>query len=423
MAKINRQLYFFIQKIKIMKILIITPHFWPENFYINYVAKMLSESGNDVTILTGKPNYPHGNIFKGYGKFSVTNEKIDSIDIYRTPIFPRGQNSKTKLILNYISFVLSTSFLAPWLFRKKSFDVLFVYGVSPILSALPAIFYSFIKKAKLCLWIQDLWPESVICSGYIKNRFFLFLVKQVVVFIYKSSDLILIQSRSFRSRVKKLSPKSKILYFPNSVDKIFLNKKIIFQDPPFKFKKNHFNVVFAGNIGKVQSISTIIEAARILQKYRNIKLLVVGDGSDKNFLAEMILKYKLNNISYMGAYPLDKMPSIFNNASALLISLTDHEIFKLTVPNKLQAYLASSKPIIGSVSGEAARIINESKSGIAVKPCDANLLANSILKLSKLKKIDLYTMGNNGRKYFQNNFDSSKLNKKLINILNGLVRN
>jgi len=406
-----------------MNILIITPHYWPENFHINYVAKKLSDSGNNVTVLTGKPNYPLGKIFKGYSYYSITKEKIDKIDIYRTPIFPRGQNSKIKLFLNYLSFVLSTSFIAPWIFRKKSFDVLFVYGVSPILSALPAILFAFIKKKKLCLWVQDLWPESVISTGYLKNKFILFVLKLIVVFIYKKSDLILVQSRSFVSNIKKLSPRSNILYFPNSIDRIFLNKKIILKKPPFKFNRNHFNIVFAGNIGKAQSMKTLIDAAKILQKSKNIKLLIVGNGSDKDFLLEMILKYKLNNIAYMGAYSLEEMPSIFNNASALLISLTDHDIFNLTVPNKLHAYLASSKPIIGSISGEAARIITESKSGIAVKPCDPNLLANAILKLSKLKKADLHAMGNNGKTYFQNNFDSSKLNKKLINILNELVIN
>ena len=406
-----------------MKILIITPHFWPENFYINFVAKKLSDSGNSITILTGKPNYPRGQIFKGYTKFSITKEKIDNIYIYRTPIFPRGQNSKIKLFLNYLSFVISASFFAPWIFRKKSFDVLFVYGVSPLLSALPAIVFAFIKKKKICLWVQDLWPESVISTGYVKNKFILFLLKHIVVFIYKNSDLILTQSRSFRSRISNLSPKSKILYLPNSIDEIFLNKKVIFQAPPFSFNRNYFNVVFAGNIGKAQSINTIIEAAKILQKYKNIKLLIVGNGSDKDFLLEMISKYKLNNIAYMGAYPLDQMPSIFNNASALLISLNNHDIFKLTVPNKLQAYLASSKPIIGSISGEAARIIKESKSGFAVKPGDADLLADAILKLSKLKKSDLKVMGNNGKTYFKNNFNSSILNKKLISILIRLVKN
>jgi len=406
-----------------MNILIITPYFWPENFYINYVAKKLSESKNGVTVLTGKPNYPLGKIFKGYSNFSITKEKIGKIVIYRTPIFPRGQNSKIKLCLNYISFVLSTSFIAPWMFRKKSFDVLFVYGVSPILSALPAILLAFIKKKKLCLWVQDLWPESLISTGYLKNKFILFVLRLIIVFIYKKSDLILVQSRSFISNIKKLSPRSNIVYFPNSIDRIFLNKKIIFKEPPFKFNRNHFNIVFAGNIGKAQSMKTLIKAAKILQKSKNIKLFIVGNGSDKDFLLELISKYKLNNVAYMGSYSLEEMPSIFNNASALLISLTDHDIFKLTVPNKLQAYLASSKPIIGSISGEAARIINESKSGIAVKPCDANLLANAMLRLSKLKKSDLYSMGNNGKTYFQNNFDSSKLNKKLINILNELIIN
>ena len=403
-----------------MKILIVSQYFWPENFRINYIATELSKRGHKIDVLTGKPNYPHGDFFSGYSFFSKSKETWNSLTIFRVPLIKRGRGSTFNLILNYLSFLFFATLQSPFIFRNKKYDLVFAYGLSPILSSIPAICIGKIKCIPVVIWVQDLWPESLEATNHIKNKLIINLVALIVKFIYRNSRLLLIQSKKFYKNISKYAGNTEIIYFPNSIDPIF--EKIMI-DPPKSIKvrtKSFFSIVFAGNLGLAQSVEVITKAAFILRDHQDVKFLIYGDGSMLDWMLKEVTRLKLNNIKMMGRLPEHQMPSVMQNASALLVTLAPKKIFSLTIPNKIQAYLASGRPIIGCLNGIGAKIIKESNSGITAKAGDAKALSNAILHLKKLPSNKRNLMGKNGKLYYKKNFSNEMLIQNLIDIFKGI---
>ncbi|MDA7926712.1 glycosyltransferase family 4 protein [Verrucomicrobiales bacterium] len=395
-----------------MKVLILSQYFWPESFQINEIAKTLQEKGVEVEVLTGKPNYPQGEIYEGYRAGGCVREDHDNIPINRIPLLPR-RSGGLGLILNYLSFVVTGLLIAPWVLRGKKFDAIFVYGVSPILQAIPALFLGRLKKCPVLLWVQDLWPESLSATGYVKNESVLKCVEYVVRFIYNHTDLLLVQSRGFEETVGKLASNTEVIYHPNSVDRIFSHPQES-EAPEIEGLGEGFSVLFAGNMGAAQGLGVVVAAAEILKDYSEIRFVVVGDGSCREELIETSHSLGLSNVHAPGRFPVDMMPAFMDRASALMVSLVDRPIFSLTVPNKVQAYLAVGKPIIASLNGEGARIVEEAKAGLSTPAEDAAALADAVLKLYKMSESDRNELGENGRKYYEAHFDHDKLVDDLI---------
>lgn len=402
-----------------MRILIVSQHFWPENFRINSIALSLCKLGHKVDVLTGKPNYPKGDFYEGYSFFSKSYEIKKNIHIFRVPLIKRSSGNKFFLIVNYLSFIIFGFFMGPWLLRRKKYDLIFVYATSPILQALVAIFIAKLKRAPSILWVQDLWPESLIATEYIKNFFILWAVRQAVRFIYQHSDLILISSKSFEDSIKKYCKNKKIIYHPNSIDN-FSSRITKDVNILFKSLNDKFTILFTGNIGRAQSIDCVVDTARILRKYQKIHFLIVGDGSARQDAIRKAKHLGLDNISFPGQLAPEFMPALMNKATTLLITLNDHKIFSLTVPSKLQAYLSAGKPILGSINGEAAKIIIESKSGFASPANSSPKLAEIVLKMYYLSDEKRKKMGINGKKYFNENFNHFVLTKELISIFRNI---
>lgn len=400
-----------------MNILIVSQYFWPENFRINEVVHDLKKSGHIVEVLTGKPNYPEGIVYKGYDGLKLMTEIWHEIPIYRLPIITRGKNNKLKLVLNYLSFVFSGLIFAPFILRKKHFDVIFVYAPSPIFQVIPASFLGWLKKIPVVLWVQDLWPQSVSATGHIKSGVILKLLEKAVTFAYQHTDLILAQSEAFIKHIQRLSPSAiPVKYLPNSVDDSFLSPEIDHKISISSLQSG-YNVVFAGNIGAAQAIETIVDAAEKLKQYKQIKLVMLGSGSKLEWLTQEISKRNLDNIVIGGQYPIEDMPSILGQASALLVTLSKQPIFALTIPSKIQAYLAAGKPIIACLDGEGARIITEANAGVAVPAENVDLLVEAILHLYKSNQNDLEKMGLNGQNYFKMHFQHKLIMASLINYL------
>lgn len=405
-----------------MRVLIVSQYFWPENFRINAIAEGLVSRGVEVEVLTGKPNYPDGIIASGYRIWGCQQEEWNGAILHRVPLVPRGKKSHIGLILNYLSFVMFGSLLGAWLLRKKQYDMIFVYGLSPILSAIPALFIGSLKNIKVITWIQDLWPESLSATGYIKNKFILMLVEKVVRFIYGKSDLLLIQSHAFDAPVRELASNTPIEYYPNSVDDFFSlsvpdNKDV----PSIVGLSDGFSIMFAGNIGAAQGVNVIVEAASILQNHSDIHFIVLGDGSCREEIMSLVEDKGLKNIQFPGRFPVEMMPGFMKKASVLLVTLTDKPIFKVTVPNKIQAYMAVGKPIIACLNGEGARLIEEAKAGVSSPAEDAQALAETVMSLYKMPVKELNEMGNNGRLYYEKNFNHKNLVEQLINFMNLLL--
>ena len=403
-----------------MNILIVTQYFWPESFRINELTKSLKNEGAKITILTGKPNYPDGKIFDGYNIFSFQKEKFYECDIIRVPILPRGSSNSFRLIINYISFIFSASLFSPILVKNKKFDIIFVYGLSPIFSMIPAIILKKIKKIPLITWVGDLWPESLESTGHIKNKRVLNLIKYCVKYIYSFNNMILVQSIPFIEKIKYLQPNIPIEYFPNPGENIF-NSEI--KDNTYNYKlKQGFNIVFAGNIGTVQSIKMIIDTAIILKGNLEINFYIFGSGSLSNWAKNEISKNTLENIFLPGRFPQNSMPYIFQQSDVLLVSLINDDIMNSTVPAKVQSYMAAGKPIIAAMNGEGARLINESNAGISSPAENPYELAKNILYLKNLNKKELLKMGENSKSFYKNNFDSKLLANQLIKKINILIK-
>lgn len=402
-----------------MKLLIWSQYFWPERFLINTIATQLVKQGVQVTVLTGKPNYPGGKYFAGYSGWGIKKEHYNGINIIRIPIVARGKKGAWGLFCNYISFIVSGYFIAPFVLRGRKFDSILVYGVSPLLQALPAIVIKKQKKAKLVTWVQDLWPESLSSTGYIRHRKLLAIVRSLVKYIYRQTDTILVQSEGFYQFVKPLvDNREKIKYYPNCIVDYFTDSSYFASQPYFIGQlKKHFSVVFAGNMGKAQNCAVILKAALQLQTIQDIKFYMIGEGSEHESLKELAKELSLSNVKFTGAWSSENMPMIYHAASLLLLTLKSTEAFDATIPSKLQTYLASGKPIVASVNGEAGNIIRAAKAGIAVEADNEKVLAEAILTLYHKHSDELKILGNNARQYFKQHFDLNNQLPVLIQLL------
>lgn len=396
-----------------MRVLIVSQYFWPENFRINAIVESLVERGVDVDVLTGKPNYPEGVIFSGYRLWGCQREEWKGATLYRVPLYPRRRNSRFGLAANYLSFILFGLVSGSWLVRKQRYDVIFVYGLSPILLAIPALFIGWLKGLPVVLWVQDLWPESLSATGYVRNKTILKMVERVVRFIYRHTDLLLVQSRAFEEPIRILASGVPIEYYPNSVDASFAVPSANFT-PEVEGLGNGFSIMFAGNIGAAQAVGVIVEAAELLKEYPDIHFVVLGDGSAREWMLSEAQQRGLSNLHLPGRFPVDTMPGFMQKASVLLVTLADQPIFAVTVPNKVQAYMAAGRPIIACLNGEGARLIVESGAGLAAPAEDARALADSIMKLYRLSSDEREKMGDNGRSYYRKHFDHDMLVDQLI---------
>jgi len=403
-----------------MKILIVSQYFRPESFRINDLALTLKERGHEVSVLTGKPNYPDGDIFEGYRAWGCSTEDWCGIKIYRVPLIARGSKNAIKLALNYLSFIVSGLLFAPWLLRQESYDAILVYAPSPIFQAIPASFLGWLKRCPVALWVQDLWPESAQATGYINNPWILKLLESMVRFVYRHADLLLVQSKAFQAPVAALAHGKPIVYYPNSVESAFYSPPDMLL-PSIVGLAGEFPVLFAGNVGVGQAVEVIVAAAEILRDYPEINFVVLGKGSRWDWMREQVEVLGLSNLHLAGRYPVETMPGLMRQAAALLVTLADQPIFAATIPNKVQAYMAVGKPILACLNGEGARIVCEANAGLAVPAEDAVALADGILRLYRMSAQEREKIGQNGRAYFREHFDHDRLVDQLVDHLHELT--
>ena len=398
-----------------MKILVVSQYYWPENFRINDLVSGLSDRGHKVTVLTGIPNYPAGRFFPGYGVFRrPEGEDKTNVPVVRVPLIARGVDNKWRLFLNYLSFALSASLLGP-LCCRDGYDVIFVFEPSPITVGIPALVMKFFRRCPVVFWVQDLWPESLSATGVVSSKKMLGAVACLVRGIFKGCDLILATSRSYiPSIVSHNVPEAKVRYFPQSVEALYrpLSSDQIVSEK--KMLPGGFIVMFAGNIGTAQSFETIIEAAEMLRDERQVNIVVIGDGRRFLWLKEEIERRALEHrVFLLGRQPLEKMPAFFACADALLVSLRKDPLFALTVPGKVQSYMACGKPIIAALEGEGAQLVNEAKAGLTCAPGDAEALASTIRTMAGLGAKERGEMGAAGYQYFKQHFDRDMLIDRL----------
>ncbi len=393
-----------------MRILIVTQYFWPENFRINDLAIGLKDRGYEITVLTGKPNYPGGRFSAGYGFFKGRRDDYFGIKVQRVPLIPRGNGTAWRLMTNYLTFAFFASVLAPFRCRGR-YDLIFVYEPSPITVGLPALVLKKIKRAPIMFWVQDLWPESLSATGAIRSEWALRAVDKLVRFIYKGCDLILVQSRAFVARIEQLGvARERIAYFPNSAEKLYKPVAVEEKAPERAAMPSGFRIMFAGNIGKAQDFETILKAAERTRTRSDIHWVILGDGRMSPWLEGQVKKRGLTNtVHLLGRHPADSMPRYFALADVMLVTLMRDPIFALTIPAKVQSYLACAKPLIAALDGEGARVVREAQAGLTPPAEHPQALADAVLAMYRMSEAERRRMGLLGRKYFEAHFERDML--------------
>jgi Glycosyltransferase len=401
-----------------MKILFISQYFYPEIFKGNDIAFDLAKRGNKVTVITGIPNYPKGEFYKGYSLFKKRSEYLKGVHIIRVPIIPRGKGNAILLLFNYFSYAIIGSIYTLFLSLLKKYDRIFVQQLSPVTMSFPAIIYKKLRGTYLLTWVLDLWPDSLSAAGGIKNKYILNFFDIFAKLEYANSDKILISSNKFREAIlKKGDWNNKIIYFPNWAEDIFINYK--YQDKDNIILPKGFKILFAGNIGEAQDFDSIMKAAYLLKNNKFIKFIIIGDGRKKEWVDNFVnLHHMRDTIILLGRLPIEVMPKYYAQADVMLVSLKPDYLFTITAPAKIQAYMLSKKPIIGMMSGEGSDIIKQANCGFCVNAGKYEELKDIILKTSLLSKNNLKILGDNGYNFYKSNFDKQKCMDNLYRIIN-----
>ena len=404
-----------------MNILIVSQYFWPENFRINDLTQELIQRGHSVTVLTGIPNYPAGTVFEEYLKIPKAFEYYCGARVFRVPMLARG-NGAVRLFLNYLSFVIGACLYGPWRLRGQQSDVIFVFEPSPVTVGLPAILLGRIKRAPVVFWALDLWPETLAAIGIVRSPMVLGWVGHLVRFIYERCTLVLGQSRGFLPKIAKYcSDVKKIRYFPSWAEEIF-NEADLVRAPEVPVQQGVFNVLFAGNIGEAQDLPAVLNAAESLRHNNAIRWLIVGDGRRSDWLHEEVARRGLQrNVLLLGRFPLERMPSFYAHANALLVSLKKDPVFSLTIPGKVQSYLMAGVPILGMLDGEGAQVITDSNAGLVCAAGNSGGLASAVLEMFAMSVDQRKQLGVNSRDFAQKEFGRGLLMDQLEVLLHEAV--
>ncbi|HWK66432.1 MAG TPA: glycosyltransferase family 4 protein [Rhizobiaceae bacterium] len=407
-------------KCKLQRLLIITPHFWPETFRINEVAQMVASQGVAITVLTGQPNYPEGRVYGGFRAFGAALDDTPfGVIVARVPVIPRGQGSGFTLLLSYFSFLVSSCVAGAFLLRGRKFDAILFYGVSPILLAATGLWFRSLKKAPLALWVQDLWPGSLSAVGYRLSPLLTRILEFAVGLIYRGSDMILVASKAFAIDIGRIAGRDmRCVYHPNPAEIEVINRTTM---TAALAKDDKFEVLFAGNLGRACGLDTILEAAHILRTTPSIKFRLIGAGSRRSWLEQEISRLGLSNITIENRVPPHAMPAILSRASALLVILTRSPAMALSFPSKTSTYMASGTPLIVSADGETARIVEEAGAGLCVAAQDATALVAAIKRLQSMPESERAAMGEAGKAWSRQWFEPSRLASDLIGHLQGAM--
>lgn len=396
-------------------ILVIAQYFYPEQFRINDICTEWVKKGYKVTVVTGIPNYPQGKYYEGYGLLKKRKETYNGIEIIRIPLIPRGNNS-IMLALNYLSFVVSG-----WVwktFTKIKADNVFIFEVSPMTQALPGVWYAKKQNIPCYLYVQDLWPENVEIITGVKNKHILGAIGKMVDYIYARCTKIFTTSNSFVQSINNRGvPIEKIEYWPQYAEDFYmpLEPNEVSEIP----QDSSFNIIFAGNIGNAQGLDILPKTAELINSTHpnlNIRFNIVGDGRYKNELVELVNSLQLQSMfNFISKQPASRIPELMAANDAAFLSLSDSPLFAMTIPAKLQSYMACGIPTIASAAGETVQILNSANAGVCSSPGDEKQLADKIIELASKTQEELKQIGINARNYYDDHFNKQDLLNRMDN--------
>lgn len=405
-----------------MNLLIFSKHYYPEPFLIDELADQIRKHIKNVYIVTSQPSYPEGRTYNGYNLFSFSKEKKNGLIIYRVPTIPRLRNSFIYIVLNYLFFIFISFFAALYIVASKKITHIFVYATAPMYQAFSVLILRWFYQLKIIIWIQDIFPDDAVNNGYLKNKSAIIFFRKINNFLFSKIDLILLQSNAFKQSID-LRFHNKIKYFPNVCKLESFTNPISTNKLKQIFKKNKFYITVTGNIGISQDFDTLIEAAYILQKNKknSIHIIIVGAGSLSSYVYKKATSLSLKNITMTGFIDKIYMPFIYNNSNLLYAGLLDRKTFHQVIPYRITSYMSAGKPIIASISGETKKLILEAKCGFYNQPENPHSLANLFLKVSRLPKSQLESIGKNGFIYASKNFEIGSSVAQLLHLIKALA--
>ncbi len=390
-----------------MKILVVCQYYRPEPFRVSDICEALAAQGHSVTVVTGTPNYPEGEIYAGYEGQAHRDETINGVCVHRCPIHPRKRGALHRF-WNYYSFVLASDRYLRSL--KEDFDVVLVNQLSPVMMAEGAVRWARRHQKKTVLYCLDLWPESLSAGGIRPGSLIYRIFWHISRRIYREADTITITSRGFADyfRTTLRLPSAKLVYLPQYAEELFDRLP---EAPPHP---GVFNAVFAGNIGEMQTVEIIVEAAGKLTSRPDIHFHIVGDGirlNDCRRLAE-----GLPNVTFYGRRDVSEMPDFYAMADVMLVTLKADPVLSLTLPGKVQSYFAAGKPVAGAIDGETAAVVADANCGVCVAAEDANALAEALVSLASAPE-RLVEYGANARRYYEAYFQKDAFLRTLTDVL------
>ena len=402
------------------RILIYTNHYFPEQFKINDVVDWLKGDDFKIRVVTGTPNYPGGTIYSGYGIFSKKSvETKDNLTINRLPLIPRGTGSKLFILINYLSYFISTlAFTFYLIFFKKKYDVVLVHHTSPFFISIAPIIYKIFRSSKNILWDLDIWPQTLEGMNIIKNKTLINSLEYIVKKIYKFYDEVLITSRSLQNIINSRVDENKIHFFPNWADQEIESQKVL-NDIDIEIDHDFLNIMYMGNVGEAQDFDSVVKSLQTLKNIK-IRLYIIGDGRYKSKFKQLVNIHNLSSIIiFVDHQNLSNVYSYAIQSDFLFLSLKNEEIFEYTLPAKLQMYMSIGKPILAMISGEANNLINNSNVGIAVESGDYIKLADEINNICN-NKYDLKKMAYNSKQTYDLNFKSTLRREQIIKLIKSI---
>ena len=366
------------------------------------LARELQRRGHTVTVVTAFPHYPSGHLYSGYRLAPWRWETRDGVRVLRTFIYPyHGRRSSLRMI-NYLSWMAS-SIQAAWL--APPCDVIYVWH-PPLTVGVSAWMLGKLKRAPFVYDVQDMWPESALASGLMQPGRVVNALYRLADWVYKRAPRILVVSEAAADHLRQRGVDGrKISVAPHWLDgRPFACVSTRNVRAEFGFG-NKFVVMFAGNLGMVQGLETVIEAASLLRDRSDIAFTLVGDGSDRARLERLVSEQRLTNVHFLGSHPPSEMPAFMRGADALLVHLRPSGIADHAVPTKILAYLAAARPIICAMGGAAAELVLAARAGVTCAPGGAGSLVGAILQVASASVAEREQLGRNGRRYFDAHFE------------------
>jgi colanic acid biosynthesis glycosyl transferase WcaI len=404
-----------------MRVLILSQYYSPEPVpKPAELAQALTERGHQVAIVTGFPNYPTGKLYEGFRLAAVKRETIDGISVTRSYEFPYHGKRILGRLLNYLSFMVSApigSLLAP------TCDVIYVWH-PPLTMGVAAWLIARMRGVSFVYDVQDIWPESAVVSGLLKHGPMVNFMCWLERFVYRRADHLLVVTDGARDNlISKGIDAAKLSVMPHWIDEKLFQRRD--ENSCLRFReeydwKDRFVVLFAGNLGMVQGLETVVQAANELKNNSDVLIVLVGDGTDKNRLQKLAERMSLDNIRFIERQPMERMPQFMAAADALLVHLKRSDLSHWVIPTKTLAYLAAGKPILMAMEGAAAQLLRDAEAGLVIPPEEPGALAEAMRKISAMSERDRVGMGEKGRQYLLENLSKEKMITKYEEILRDL---